>query len=589
MRSPRRQRLVAVAFAAGALVALAAMLRVARSPSYALAGWPGDPRSSVLAMWATWVMASMAAAAAAIAQAPRYVGGVITAAALMVIIEEGDLPVATDGWLTGAAVLCGALLPSLLAWVVVNSALAADAGPPWASRVSRPPGGLAQGPRAGPRDPFVSSAWGLIVVAGCAGIIGALLIDPRLHGCSQCRAHPWRPVDLPAVAHALASTGAGLALAAALLSTTVAAAGLVRRRAVPAAWVAMVALGGWLSLMSLVRNRLFGPLETPTGSARALLVFGLLLAAAGAVWPQVDAARRRAQLVRAVARVASRRGPADIQSALRRAVRDPSLQVAYDLDGGTLVDATGALVSVDGLPATTVQRHGDRVVVLAGARRLDETQADIAVRLAWPVLALELESARLGVAARRLAIARRESVEETDRENRLLGRDLHDNAQQQLVSLMIDIRVVAGRAGGSRQLESAMADVQAALDEVRHLAHGNLPEVLLEDGLRAALGELAGDVPGAVVIVESGDEPMPAAVQSTVYLVVAACLQGSGHPGSHPTVRVWRADDLVRLCVDPADMDENDHMVKAALARVRALGGRWSTQGHRLEVDLPCV
>jgi signal transduction histidine kinase len=263
--------------------------------------------------------------------------------------------------------------------------------------------------------------------------------------------------------------------------------------------------------------------------------------------------------------------------------------VAYPMADGELVDATGAPVTVAGLQTTTVERGEDRVVVLAGSRRLDPAGTEVGVALAWPILAIELESAQLASAARRLAVARRASLEEADRESRLLGRDLHDGAQQQLVSLMIGIRVTADRAGGSTELESALTDIQAALDDVRRISHGDLPEILLEQGLEAALRDLAAEVSGATVALDIGTEVLPDAVRNTAYLVVAACLARGVAGPSSPTVRIRRVADLLEIRAESTDPEESENLTRAAIARVRTLGGRWSSYGHRTEVDLPCA
>ena len=127
-----------------------------------------------------------------------------------------------------------------------------------------------------------------------------------------------------------------------------------------------------------------------------------------------------------------------------------------------------------------------------------------------------------------LAASRARIVAVTDEERRRVVRDLHDGAQQRLVHTVITLKL-ARRALQSEQdaalalVTEALDHAQQATDELRELAHGILPAVLTQGGLRAGVDALASRMP---VPVENGVSVgrLPAAVEATAYFVVAEAL-----------------------------------------------------------------
>ena len=115
-----------------------------------------------------------------------------------------------------------------------------------------------------------------------------------------------------------------------------------------------------------------------------------------------------------------------------------------------------------------------------------------------------MENARLEVELRArleaLRASRARLVEAGDAERRRLGRDLHDGAQQRLVALMIELQLARERFAADPEarrelVDSAFANAQAAVDELRDLASGIHPAVLSQRGLDAALESLASRAP----------------------------------------------------------------------------------------------
>lgn len=116
-------------------------------------------------------------------------------------------------------------------------------------------------------------------------------------------------------------------------------------------------------------------------------------------------------------------------------------------------------------------------------------------------------------------------------ELRRIERDLHDGAQQRLVMLAIDLSLASDRvesdpAGAKALMNDAREQARQALAELRDLVRGSAPAILLDRGLVAALGSVAGRCP-VPTIVESGlaaGERQPHAVERAAYFVVAEAL-----------------------------------------------------------------
>ena len=127
-----------------------------------------------------------------------------------------------------------------------------------------------------------------------------------------------------------------------------------------------------------------------------------------------------------------------------------------------------------------------------------------------------------------VAASRTRIVAATDEERRRVVRDLHDGAQQRLVHTIITLKLARRAVQNEREdaaalLTEALDHAEQATAELRELAHGILPAVLTQGGLRAGVDALASRMP---VSVENGVSVgrLPAAVEATAYFVVAEAL-----------------------------------------------------------------
>ncbi len=223
------------------------------------------------------------------------------------------------------------------------------------------------------------------------------------------------------------------------------------------------------------------------------------------------------------------------------------------LAAGAAVLALGTLSAVaqDAGASEDVQQAAQLVFIAAFAllpvaflRGLMRTQF-------FRVAELAVENVRLEDALRAQVVALRESrariVETGDRERRRLGRDLHDGAQQRLVSVLIELQLAEQRwddPGAARErVGRALADARAAVGELRELAGGIHPAVLSQRGLDAALESLAARAAIPVELDVALPERLPAGVETAAYFVVAEALTNvAKHAGAtHARVTVRRA------------------------------------------------
>ena len=134
-------------------------------------------------------------------------------------------------------------------------------------------------------------------------------------------------------------------------------------------------------------------------------------------------------------------------------------------------------------------------------------------------------------------------------ERRRLERDLHDGAQQRLVSMALNIRLARAKLNedplaADQLLESAGTELDSALEELRELARGIHPAVLTDRGLATALETLASRAPVPVELAELPDERLPEAVELAAYFVVAEALTNVAKyaKATHAKVEVARAE-----------------------------------------------
>ena len=153
--------------------------------------------------------------------------------------------------------------------------------------------------------------------------------------------------------------------------------------------------------------------------------------------------------------------------------------------------------------------------------------ADISEQLEMEHAARERDAAELRAELSRAA--GRRIVESVATANRTMARDLHDGAQQRLVSLLINLQLARSDMSGNdssalERLDAAIADAQTAIDELRTLSTGIHPEILTSRGLTAALTALARRCPIPVDVTSNLDLRLDESVESAAYYVAAEAI-----------------------------------------------------------------
>jgi signal transduction histidine kinase len=202
-----------------------------------------------------------------------------------------------------------------------------------------------------------------------------------------------------------------------------------------------------------------------------------------------------------------------------------------------------------------------------------------------------------------LAASRARVVAAADETRRRIERDLHDGAQQRLVTLAVALR--RAEAKSPPDLEELRADVSrvaegltAALEELRELSRGIHPAVLAEGGLVPALKALGRRSLVRVKLDVRCDDRLPHPLEVAVYYVVSEALTNASKHAE--ASRVWVAvrveDEILHLVIRDdgkggAEAGRGSGLI-GLMDRVEAIGGSIQIEspperGTRIDVDIP--
>ncbi|MCE7006651.1 histidine kinase [Kibdelosporangium philippinense] len=245
-----------------------------------------------------------------------------------------------------------------------------------------------------------------------------------------------------------------------------------------------------------------------------------------------------------------RSSPGELQNLLAKALGDPSLRVAYYReDNGDYVDLEGQPLTISpSQSVSVVVRDGRQVAALLHDPALrDDRHVLEAVKSA---AALELDNQRLAAEVRAQLLEVRASrariVAAGDEQRRRVERDLHDGAQQQLVTVALLLKLAQQRLTDLSEKDAKLVSyltrssegLQEALRELRELARGIHPAVLSEAGLGAALRALAARSPQPVAVSVGLLPSLPASVEATAYYVAAEAVTNALKHAKAKTIRI---------------------------------------------------
>jgi signal transduction histidine kinase len=216
--------------------------------------------------------------------------------------------------------------------------------------------------------------------------------------------------------------------------------------------------------------------------------------------------------------------------------------------------------------------------------------ADAEQRLAdyTNLVALALESAE---AHDQLTASRARIVEASVAERRRLERNLHDGAQQRLVTLAVHLRIAQETlredpAATEAMLASVGEDLKLALEELRELARGLHPAVLNARGLEPALQSLADRAPFPVTIVGVPSNRLDEGVEAAVYYLVAESLTNAAKhaDASEARIAITQANEEVVVTIGDNGSGGAD---VAGGSGLRGLADRIEALGGRFELESP--
>jgi signal transduction histidine kinase len=207
-------------------------------------------------------------------------------------------------------------------------------------------------------------------------------------------------------------------------------------------------------------------------------------------------------------------------------------------------------------------------------------------------------------AYRKLAASRARIVEAGDIERQRLERNLHDGAQQRLVSLALELRLVRASlrrdpTSAEARLTKAEGELGQALDELRELARGIHPAVLTDRGLAAALQAMAERASLPVELTRVPEDRLPDSIEAAIYYLVAEAITNVTKyaQATQASVAVERSNDIATVVVSDdgvggAEPNSGSGLVGLA-DRVEALGGRLridspAGRGTRITAEIPC-
>lgn len=304
-----------------------------------------------------------------------------------------------------------------------------------------------------------------------------------------------------------------------------------------------------------------------------------------------------------------------LRDVVARALRDPTAELLYPVSGAD--SGTDRFIDATGLPRSASEGGG----AARAMTRIDAEGETVAVLVHDPALGEQPELLRSVIAAVRLAIenerltaevrsqlaevqaSRARIVAAGDEQRRRIERDLHDGAQQRLVTLALRLQTARAAAQPddaalAAALDAAGRDLEGAIGELRALARGLHPAALATDGLRVAIDALAERTP-LPMDVDVVDGRFREEVESTAYFVIAEALTNvvRSAQAQRAAVRVSVREGRMEVTVSDDGVGGADPALGTGLRgledRVAAIAGTLNVtsepgRGTTVRAEIPC-
>ncbi len=194
-------------------------------------------------------------------------------------------------------------------------------------------------------------------------------------------------------------------------------------------------------------------------------------------------------------------------------------------------------------------------------------------------------------AMRELRESRARVVAAGDAAGRRIERNLHDGAQQRLVTVSLHLHLIEQRLASRPEavpglLKAAQAELTLALEDIRELVRGLHPRILTDHGLGPAIRALAERAVLPVKLLELPEERAGPVAEAAVYYVVAEALANAAKHAGAKAVTIWVRFEEDRILAEVADdgcggADPRGTGLQGLSDRVAALGGHLAVSSER--------
>jgi signal transduction histidine kinase len=447
------------------------------------------------------------------------------------------------------------------------------------------------------------------------GLLAALFFEPAAHQCHLCPPNSLLVADSPELYAGLRRLGNWLLVAWTAAFVALALWRLLRASAPIRRLTAPVLVAGSAYILLVLPAALGAPLGVDgTGSVAPGLWFAqaVALCAIGfaVAWSWLLRRRTRSLMAGLVVELGKSPPPGGLQEMLGRTLGDSTLRLAYALDGQKeLIDAKGKGVDVAaGLAQTRIAREGRTIALLLHRPGLLDDPAVVEEVAAATRLALDNERFHAEVLGRieDLRASRTRIVAAGEAERRRLERDLHDGAQQRLLSLSLALGFTRAQVKEGADstilplIDDAEGRLRGAIDELREVAHGIYPAVLSSDGLRAAVDALRERASIPINVTSLPDDRLPVSVESAAYFLIAEITGPVAvHVGAtKATVDARRVGDSLVITVRADGAQRADGGPERRFIdledRIGALGGQLHVEYNEpaqltVRAEIPCA
>jgi signal transduction histidine kinase len=448
---------------------------------------------------------------------------------------------------------------------------------------------------------------GIFIAAGMSGVVPALVYDPSAAGCTRCSANLLQIGSAPTLSTSVQRLAAVLTVAWSVIVAFV----LIRRWAhAPRlaqrhSWPVLLGAASiaLLAATQAVRELTASPDVYDSLADRIWIAdLGLVLLMSAGTWFRLWLPRRVGNRVARAALTAAE-APTALVDSLAHAVGEPELAVTYNRLGGGRIDILGrpAPAPVD-KAALRLARDGTAYAEIWYGGLSPRGTADLVDAVATscgPALEYFAAQARLRAETRDAIAARKQLVIKADAERRRLERDLHDGAQQGLITLSMQLTAAAASSdqAGRQRLQTAQHEITHALEGLRDIARGLFPVSLGEAGIMAALRELGDHTPVPLVVEGSVAGPASAEADLAIYHLVLDIVNSSaGRAAGFVHVTLSGGGDVATRVLIRTPVDDPDRVRGITIRsedRVIALGGLLTIASTAaslsVEGEIPCA